>query len=77
MTRKSKAKAKPLRYRQGIHQDNTARDKRIMELRSQGMSFKAIGEQFKPMLSGERVSQIVRRGGPGQPAAERGRAAPT
>jgi hypothetical protein len=62
MARQQQAKrARKPRYRRGIPGDYTERNKRIMELRAQDMSFEAIGQKFKPMLCGETVRLIVRR----------------
>jgi hypothetical protein len=62
MARRSQAKSpRDYRYRQGIHCDNTERDKKIVALREQGMTLEAIGLQCEPTLCGERVAQIVRR----------------
>jgi hypothetical protein len=61
MARKPKAKrATEPRYRRGIPGDYTDRDRKICEMHAAGgMSLEAIGATFDPVLSGERVRQIV------------------
>lgn len=53
---------KTLRYRTGIPGDHTERDRRICELHAEGqMALEAIGATCDPVLSGERVRQIVNK----------------
>jgi hypothetical protein len=50
------------RYRRGIPGDYTERDRRICDLHSAGhLSLEAIGATCDPILSGERVRQIVNK----------------
>lgn len=61
MARTSQAKrATTPRYRRGIPGDYTERDRKICEMYSEGrLSLHAIGATFEPVLSGERVRQII------------------
>jgi DNA-directed RNA polymerase sigma subunit (sigma70/sigma32) len=60
MVRQSKAKRTNYRYRRGIPGDYTERDRKICGLHAEGrLSLEAIGETCNPVLSRERVRQIV------------------
>jgi hypothetical protein len=49
-----------LRYRRGIPGDYTERNRRLCDLHAEGhLSLEAIGATCNPVLSGERVRQIV------------------